>query len=99
MVSAHPAPTFRGSAVYADIAELFKETVADVLCLDPADFDAGHRLAEMGCDSLDVLDILYRLEMKLNAPGYGFRGRLDFDPLKEPLARLEQHVRSSFHAE
>ena len=79
----------------ADAAELLKDIVLDVLGLPPADFDPQYSLAEMGCDSLDVMDILYQLEIKLDAPGYQFREPADFNPLKEPLTRLEQHLRSA----
>ena len=95
MTPMHSAPSRGRSGAAVDAAELLKDTVLDVLGLRPADFDPQYSLAEMGCDSLDVLDILYRLEMKLDAPGYRLREPADFNPLKEPLTRLEQHMHSA----
>jgi len=96
MTPVQSAPAYGRLGAPADVAELLKDTVLDVLGLRPTDFDSQSSLAELGCDSLDVMDILYRLEMKLDAPGYQLREPADFNPLKEPLTRLEQHLRSAF---
>lgn len=78
----------------ADAAEGIKAAVLGVLGLDPADFDWRRSLADLGCDSLTVMDIQFELERRLGVPDLGLAGQLDFDPLRAPLAQLDCHVRS-----
>lgn len=75
-----------------DVADMVKTAVTEVLELDPADFDWQRSLAEMGCDSINVIDLQFKLEQDLHVRDLGLAGTLDFDPLRAPLARLEQHV-------
>jgi hypothetical protein len=73
---------------------MVRAVVIDALALEPADFDPGRSLAEMGCSSLDVIDIQYRLQNELGVSDLGLAGSLDFDPLRAPIRRLEEHLRS-----
>lgn len=81
-----------------DVADLLRTIVTDVLCLERTAFDPEASLGELGCDSLDAMDILYRMEIQLNVPGDLLREPLDFNPLNEPLTRLEQHLRSALRS-
>ena len=95
MATVNSAPAQGRTGAATDVAELLKTTVTDVLCLEREAFDPEASLGEMGCDSLDAMDILYRMEIQLDVPGDLLREPLEFNPLTEPLARLEQHLRSA----
>ena len=95
MASVNSAQTHGRTAGAPDVADLLKTTVTDVLCLERNAFDPEASLGELGCDSLDAMDILYRMEIQLDVPGDLLREPLDFNPLNEPLTRLEQHLRSA----
>ena len=58
-----------------NVKSLVKDTVIDALSLEPADFDWQRSLAELGCDSLNVIDIQFDLEKKLGVRISGWRGR------------------------
>ena len=77
-----------------NVRALVKDTVIDALSLEPADFDWQSSLAELGCDSLAVIDIQFDLEKKLGVRNLGLAGQIGFDPVKAPLVRLAQHIRS-----
>jgi hypothetical protein len=77
-----------------NVKALVKGTVIDALSLEPSDFDWQRSLAELGCDSLNVIDIQFDLEKKLGVRNLGLAGPIGFDPMKAPLARLAQHIRS-----
>jgi hypothetical protein len=82
------------SEAHVNVKSLVKDTVIDALSLEPADFDWQRSLAEMGCDSLNVIDIQFDLEKKLGVRNLGLAGPVGFDPMKAPLTRLAQHIRS-----
>ena len=82
------------SEARVNVKALVKDTVIDALSLEPADFDWQRSLAELGCDSLNVIDIQFDLEKKLGVRNLGLAGPIGFDPIKAPLLRLAQHIRS-----
>ena len=82
-----------GSEVRVNVKSLVKDTVIDALSLEPSDFDWQRSLAEMGCDSLNVIDIQFDLEKKLGVSNLGLGGPIGFDPVKAPLNQLAQHIR------
>jgi hypothetical protein len=81
-----------------NVKALVKDTVIDALSLEPADFDWQRSLAELGCDSLNVIDIQFDLEKKLGVNNLGLAGPIGFDPVKAPLVRLAQHIRSTLRS-
>jgi Phosphopantetheine attachment site len=71
----------------------------DNYSLEAADFDWRRSLAEMGCDSLSMMDIQFELERQLAVHDLDLTGPEDFDPLRAPLDQLERHVRSKLQSE
>ena len=84
----------RRPSANGDVTEVVRAVVIDALALEPADFDPDRSLAEMGCSSLDVIDVQYRLANQLGVPDLGLDRSLDFDPLQAPIRRLEEYVRA-----
>jgi phosphopantetheine binding protein len=77
-----------------DAGGLVRTAVVKALNLEPEDYDPARSLAEMGCDSLNVIDIQYELEKELGVRDLGLGAAPDFDPLRDPVGRLEDYVRS-----
>jgi len=86
------------SETRVNVKALVKDTVIDALSLEPADFDWQRSLAELGCDSLNVIDIQFDLEKKLGVSNLGLGGPIGFDPVKAPLVRLAQHIRATLRS-
>jgi hypothetical protein len=93
MISSYSSEVPAANEVSVNVKSLVKDTVIDALSLEPSDFDWQRSLAEMGCDSLNVIDIQFDLEKKLGVRNLGLAGPIDFDPVKAPLTRLAQHIR------
>lgn len=89
-----PVRATRPASANGDVTEVVRAVLIDVLALEPGDFDPERSLAEMGCSSLDMIDVQYRLENQLGASDLGLDGSLDFDPLRAPIRRLEEYVRA-----
>lgn len=50
------------------LEDKIKEIIADCLAVDEQDIRAETRLSDCGADSLDLLDLAYRLERKFDIP-------------------------------
>ena len=98
MISSFSPEMPTASEARVNVKALVKDTVIDALSLEPADFDWERSLAELGCDSLNVIDIQFDLEKKLGVRNLGLAGPIGFDPVKEPLGRLAQHIRSTLRS-
>ncbi len=87
-------PRAGGECTRPDAGEVVKTAVTRTLGLAPDEYDPARSLAEMGCDSLNVIDILYEMEKELGVRDLGLGGVPELDPLHDPVGRLEDHLRT-----